>query len=393
MAILFGIQKDQLNNIDFSPLRQGYDYKFYNNINYPEWGIVFEDIFELYVFSNGSYLKAEFRGSDISYSTVSNVPSISGGTFNGFKLKEWTGTSWKDVYGIAGFSVSAKDMYIAVMSIPTDDDRSIIQYILSGNDQNNANIRFDATVKVGDIVNQWFGTAAPTAKQSQDVIDTKLLDINASTWTDKIQINRVAKASDSGDLLEALAPDLNTNPRVGSVLSGGAGNDVLAGRAGWDVLDGGNGDDLIRGGNGRDIITGGLGRDELHGDFGWNTYKSEKDGVSDLIAIKSDQYLVNWIYGKAGNNADGSKCDIIEGLDAIDKIRIIGVDTRDITFASSVTHSRNNIQVTGIGIYAKGALEALYTGAVLTINQITQMTSGDASAAAMANQINSYGTW
>lgn len=250
-------------------------------------------------------------------------------------------------------------------------------------------LRLDSTSKAADIVNQWFGTSAPTAKQIQDVTDTKLLDINASTWSDKIQINRVAKATDNGDILEALMPDLNADPRVGSVLNGGAGKDVISGRAGWDVLDGGDDDDLIHGGNGRDIISGGKGRDELHGDFGWNTYKSEKDGASDLIAIKSDQYLVNWIYGKAGNNADGSKCDIIEGLDAIDKIKIIGVDTRDITFAANVTAKG----LTGIGIYGKGALEALYTGGDLTINQITQMTSGDASAAAMANQVNSYGSW
>jgi hypothetical protein len=249
--------------------------------------------------------------------------------------------------------------------------------------------RVDTTVKVGDIVNQWFGSSTPIAKQTQDVTDTKLLDINASSWSDKVQINRVAKATDSGDILEALMPDLKADPRVGSVLNGGAGKDVISGKAGWDVLDGGDNEDLIHGGNGRDIITGGLGRDELHGDFGWNTYKSEKDGVSDLVAIKSDQWLVNWLYGKAGNNADGSKCDIIEGLDALDKIKIIGVDTRDITFAANV----NAKGLTGIGIYAKGALEALYTGNDLSINQITQMTSGDASAAAMANQINSYGVW
>jgi hypothetical protein len=98
---------------------------------------------------------------------------------------------------------------------------------------------------------------------------------------------------------------------------------------------------------------------------------------------------VNWIYGKAGNNSDGSKCDIIEGLDAIDKIRIIGVDTSDITFAANVTAKG----LTGIGIYGKGALEALYTGGNLTLAQIQGMTSGDASAAAMANQVSSYGVW
>jgi len=69
-------------------------------------------------------------------------------------------------------------------------------------------------------------------------------------------------------------------PSIGSVLNGSAGRETLRGLAGWDVMDGGDGDDLIHGGNGRDIITGGDGSDELHGDFGWNTYKDQRDGSS-----------------------------------------------------------------------------------------------------------------
>jgi Ca2+-binding RTX toxin-like protein len=190
----------------------------------------------------------------------------------------------------------------------------------------------------------------------------------------------IAAGTTIENALGSLFNDSITGNYTGNTLEGLRGDDIIDGRAG---------DDLIRGGNGADVLIGGLGGDELHGDFGRNTYKSEKDGFSDLIAIKSDQYLVNWIYGKAGNNSDGAKCDIIEGLDAVDKIKIIGVDTRDITFAANVTTEG----LTGIGIYGKGALEALYTGGDLTINQITQMTSGDASAAAMANQVSSYGVW
>jgi len=158
---------------------------------------------------------------------------------------------------------------------------------------------------------------------------------------------------------------------------------------GSDFLSGGKGNDLIRAGIGRDIISGDAGSDELHGDFGWNTYRSEKDGVSDLIAIKSDQFLVNWLYGQAGNSPNGEKSDIIEGLDLIDKIRIIGIDTSEISFAADVATKG----VTGIGIYGKGILEALYTGGDLTLAQIQSMTSGDASAAAMSNSVNAYGTW
>ena len=164
---------------------------------------------------------------------------------------------------------------------------------------------------------------------------------------------------------------------------------ILEGLKGDDIIDGLAGDDLIHGGNGADILIGGLGGDELHGDFGRNTYRSEKDGFSDLIAIKSDQWLVNWLLGKAGNNSDGANCDIIEGLDAIDKIRIIGVKTSEITFAANVSAHG----VTGIGIYGKGALEALYIGGDLTLTNIQSMTSGDASAAAMSNLVNSYGVW
>jgi len=215
------------------------------------------------------------------------------------------------------------------------------------------------------------------------------MDVVASTWSDKVKINRVVKASDAGEKLEAKQIDIGSGEVAGSVVSGGKGSDDIKGFAGWDNLEGGDGNDLIHGGNGRDIISGGAGRDELHGDFGWNTYKSEKDGVSDLIAVKSDQFLVNWLYGKAGNSPNGEKADIIEGLDSIDKIKIIGIDTKELTFVANITAKG----VTGIGIYGKGILEALYTGGDLSINQITQMTSGDASAAAMSNSVNSYGVW
>ena len=249
--------------------------------------------------------------------------------------------------------------------------------------------RVDNSVTASDIVSQWFGTFASNNQQIQDVSELLIMDIFASTWQDGVQINRAAKATDAGGKIEAKQINYSSGEVAGSVVSGGTGNDDIKGYAGWDFLDGGAGDDLIHGGNGRDIISGGAGRDELHGDFGWNTYKSERDGVSDLIAVKSDHYLVNWLYGKAGNSPNGEKSDIIEGLDSIDKIKLIGVDTSEITFAANISAKG----VTGIGIYGKGILEALYTGGDLTLGQITQMTSGDASAAAMSNSVNSYGTW
>ena len=248
--------------------------------------------------------------------------------------------------------------------------------------------RVDQTVKVRDIVSQWFTDATPANALKQDVTDTKLLDVVEKTWSDKVQINRVVQAAEGGGELiqgKQINKD-NWTGATGSVLNGSAGGETLRGLAGWDVIDGGDGDDLIHGGNGRDIITGGKGSDELHGDFGWNTYKDQRDGSSDLIAIKSDQHLSNWWYGTSGNSPNGEKADFIEGLDARDQIKIIGVSSQDLSFQENVT-ARG---VSGIGIYAKGTLEAVYTGGDLTIGQITQMTSGDGSELAMANQMWSY---
>ena len=246
------------------------------------------------------------------------------------------------------------------------------------------------SVKAGDIVNQWFGVETPIALQVQDPTESTLLDITTSSWTEKVKINRVAKASDKGDVIEGKQKETGSSDIVGSVLTGGKGNDRIQAMAGWDMVDGGEGDDLVKTGNGRDILTGGTGRDELWGGFGWNTYKGDKDGFSDLIVIKSDQHLANPTLGnKSGNNSDGLKTDIIENLDSIDKLIIQGVATNQITFASNATAQG----LTGIGIYSKGFIEALYTGGDLSVAQLTSMTTGDTSAAVMNNTLTSYGVW
>jgi Ca2+-binding RTX toxin-like protein len=248
---------------------------------------------------------------------------------------------------------------------------------------------YATSLRAEDVLRTLDPVAVAGSSSYKEMFSNNQMTVLTSTWSGSLVINLAAVASNAGEILTGKQIDTSGQASIGSLLMGGNSNDQLWGKAGWDILDGGAGNDLIRAGNGRDIIIGGLGADELHGDFGWNTYKSEKDGFTDLIAIKSDQSLVNWLYGKAGNNPDGAKCDIIEGLDAIDKIKIIGCATSDLSFAGTTAKG-----LAGIGIYAKGALEALYTGGDLSLSQIQAMTTGDASAAAMANQIASYGwTW
>ena len=198
--------------------------------------------------------------------------------------------------------------------------------------------------------------------------------VRTDTWWSPVRINREVNNA-SGDLLQAAQVEKGEHQTgfVGSIVNGDDSSNIVRGLAGFDLLTGAGGDDLIHGGNGRDIIDGGSGSDELHGDFGWNTYKDQEDGLKDLIAIKSDEYLVNWWDGKAGNNPNGEKADFIEGLDDFDQIKIVGVSTQELNFRENVT-ARG---VSGIGIYANEALEAVYTGGNLSLGQITEMTSGD----------------
>ena len=259
-----------------------------------------------------------------------------------------------------------------VYKVPTFTTSLTDNYLQDGN-------QLIQSVDFGDAPNALVGNTSMTA--------------DASSWEDTYAISRVARASVNGDRLQAKQMEIDesvlpASQQVtvsGSILEGSSESDILHGLGGWDVIDAKGGDDLIRAGNGRDIISGGMGSDELHGDFGRNTYTSQVDGSTDLIVVKSDQHLDNWWYGKDGNNPNGEKADIIEGLDAFDQIKFLGVATEQISFAEGSAHGLD-----GIAIYADGALEALYTGGNLSMEQLQSMTTGDNSDAAMNNQIWSY---
>ena len=73
----------------------------------------------------------------------------------------------------------------------------------------------------------------------------------------------------------------------------------------------------------------------------------------------------------------------LEGLDSWDRIRVTGGYKQDLRFVENVTHMGQ----TGIAIYLKDSLEALYTGNDLfSLDQIKNMTDGDGSEAASVHQ-------
>ena len=245
------------------------------------------------------------------------------------------------------------------------------------------------SVDISSIAKQWFG-GSPGDKLKSQILgsdtSSKLLNVTTKAWAKKVKVNKIVQASSNGDTITAEAPEKFV-PAIGSILSGGKSKDIVQGKTGWDIIDGGDGSDFIHGGNGRDVITGGAGGDELWGDFGLNTFKSERDGQKDLVVIKSDHYVYNWYNNSYTNNPNGERTDFIEGLDTWDRIRVTGGYKQDLRFAENITHMGQ----TGIAIYLKDSLEALYTGNDLSLDQIRNMTDGDGSESAIANSVHQYG--
>ena len=155
-------------------------------------------------------------------------------------------------------------------------------------------------------------------------------------------------------------------------LQGGLGNDRLNGNNGNDTLRGGNGDDIIHGGKGSDIIRGGGGEDVLYGNSGQNTFSNTADGSIDIINIQCEQQSSKKRRKKAMNKKQGTNTfDIIEELDANDQINLIGAKNRSISVQETIA-----LGETGVGIFAKGSLEALYIGDELSSAQVLNMTTG-----------------
>lgn len=159
-------------------------------------------------------------------------------------------------------------------------------------------------------------------------------------------------------------------------LYGTSQNDKMAAKIGADVLQGLAGNDELRAGNGRDIIVGGNGADISYGGFGRNTFQSEIDGERDKLFFKSDQFAYNYIYDSAGNNPDGAKTDMIEGLDPFDQIGIQGAENSQLSFQYINNWNIAGGTYSGIGIFVKNYIEAVYTGTNLTVAQVRNMTNG-----------------
>ncbi len=258
---------------------------------------------------------------------------------------------------------------------------------------------------VNNLLNLFLGGTDTLVAEYQDVNISDLAQLENLTLAGAAvtAIGNDAKNAISGNSLNNLiqcgaGDDVARGFDGNDTIHGGQGNDRLFGALLNDVLIGDEGNDLERGGNGRDSLTGGSGRDELWGDFGRNLFLANDDGEADVLVVKSDQLMFNQLLDKIDVDTSGanSKCDIIGAIDSFDRIIIQGASTADLSLQTGynwIDINETKQTFSGTAIFASGKLEALYTGNALTLEQITALTTGDASALAVTNQIISYGTF
>ena len=140
-----------------------------------------------------------------------------------------------------------------------------------------------------------------------------------------------------------------------------------------DVLIGGFGDDLLRGGPGADELIGMAGADRLFGGLGANRFDSIADGKADWIAIQPDGVLSRQARRKPW---PGESVDIISEMGAEDLVGIQGVETSALVFRKVKLVDSPYGDLRGLGIFANGRLEAVYTGMALSIWQLRARTVG-----------------
>lgn len=146
--------------------------------------------------------------------------------------------------------------------------------------------------------------------------------VNYNYTTTSIMTNRTFNGTGARDSL--------TGTTANDLLAGGGGNDVLTGQTGGDTLKGDAGNDSLYGGAGLNTFDGGAGKDKMY-------------------------------------VADDATADIIRELNRGDRIYIQGA-TRGGLSVGSVDG--------GLGIFSKGALEAVYTGQGTSESQLLSMLRG-----------------
>jgi Ca2+-binding RTX toxin-like protein len=165
-------------------------------------------------------------------------------------------------------------------------------------------------------------------------------------------------------------------PRNGSWPEAFTSSDLAALTAIWGAerpgpsnrLIGTDAPDRLIGGPADDQLQGLAGPDQLRGGGGSNWYASPADGAQDWLVISRD--------GSRRLRRAARTVDVITEIGTEDRIGILGARSRQLAFERVAVESPSYGPLEGIGIFAKGRLEALYTGGGFNRFELSQLTLG-----------------
>ncbi|MFY9127282.1 MAG: hypothetical protein WAO82_01245 [Limnohabitans sp.] len=195
------------------------------------------------------------------------------------------------------------------------------------------------------------GGNAPLTISGSAAAHSALNSINASAFTQDLNVNGMSLAARAITITGGLGNDTFSGTSVSDSLDGGAGADAITGGGGNDKIDGGLGNDTITAASGNDVINGGDGDDNITG-----------AGGNDNINGGAGNDVINATVS-AANTVNFASTTTINGGDGTDVIRVTGTATGGavaLNFApSSETRFTNvsNIEAIEIGSLLVGTTE------------------------------------
>ena len=335
MARVFANNAFDQSDLDLSRLYyNSRDYGLFDNVRAQYNGVTYNDVYVVDWMVGGNYMASAFAGG---YLSVDGRQQINGGTVNGYLELAWNGSSYTELYGIDGISVSAVDLYNAATTRYTNDELSIISTALAGSDL------FDLS-NYRDVAAGYDGNDRMYGRGGNDALF-------GGNGHDQL-------FGESGN----------------DYLNGGSGNELLNGGSGHDRLDGGTGNDRLLGGTGNEVLKGGAGRDILQGGTGRDKLYAGNDVDTDTFVFAAVRD------SRIGGNKRDKLYQFDSGEDVIDLSRM-DANTRvggNQEFDYSDYAAANSVWVVDIGRHllvrgdVNGDGRADFEIQVMSTNSLTQ---------------------
>lgn len=300
-----------------------------NNVNFTSaQGRVYEDAIRV-SYPSMPFVRDYWLGTGLEFNPTTR--QVSGGTLTGIVGEaNFTGTGFSQVYAIEAFSISAVQVYQAMVTPTQADDASIIASIFAGADRFNGSAGADSWLGLAgnDTLSGNGGNDTLEGGTGNDLLsggsgnDSLIGGAGNDRYVVDAAGDVIVEAAGGGTDTVTTTRSYTLGANLETLVLGGTAAITGTGNAGANRIDGNSAANLLAGGQGNDTLNGGAGNDTLDGGTG-----------NDSMAGGSgnDQYRVN----AAG--------------DIVTEAASAGADTVRSTIAYTIGANFENLELAGIG--------------------------------------------